>query len=80
MTQYATYKTTDGTPDRIMGIESANRLLLELGDRVAPPFDNDEQNADIYEIYGEGETADDYPDGDPYADCLVIPRNKGEKP
>lgn len=70
---HATYRRTNGTRPETMTIEEAEALLAELGDRVADSFTSHTQDSEIYEIYGEGETAADYPNGDPYADTIEIP-------
>ena len=71
----ATYSKTDGTPAQEMTIAEAEALIEKLGDRVAESYMNDAQDAEVYEVYGEGECADDYPDGDPYADTITIPHH-----
>ena len=73
MEKPATYSTTDGNPPETITIAEAEDMIVRLGGRVAPSYTNDEQDAEVYEIYDEGETADDYPNGDPYADILTIP-------
>ena len=81
----ALYKRTDGTADvEIKCCPALAKMLRRLGTRVAPEsytqyrndeYDNKGDVADyeVYEVYGEGETAEDYPDGDPYADSVWVP-------
>ena len=71
----AIYKTTDGSKDETMTGREALALIDRLGDRVAPSYTSDDGEYEIYEVYGEGETAADYPDGDPYADSIWVPQS-----
>lgn len=73
MTKLALYKKTDGTPDKTMTAAQAKRLLVRLGDRVSLPYESDDDEYQVYEVYDEGEKSDDYPDGDPYADSIWLP-------
>lgn len=52
--------------------EEANKILSEAN--VAEPFGSDDGQYDVYEIYGDDESPDDYPDGNPHADRLYVPK------
>jgi len=60
-----------------MSPSSAHEILAELGDRVAESYtvyagEEDRPVGECFEIYPEGETAEDHPDGDPYAETITI--------
>ena len=67
----AFYEKTDGSKPEEMSVEYARDLIAKLGIRVGPSYINDDGD-EVFEIYGEDETAADYPDGDPYADTIVF--------
>lgn len=69
----AIYKTTDGAPAEPMTAHDALALIARFGDRVAPSYTSDDGEYEVYEVYDEGETAADHPDGDPYADTVWVP-------
>jgi len=79
----AIYKTTDRKPDETMSVDEALALIAKLGNRVAPDSythyerdpetGNDVPRYEVWEVYDEGKTAEDYPDGDPYADAIYMP-------
>ena len=60
-----------------MEVAGAFAFLKEMGDRVAESYtvyagEDDRPVGECYEIYGEGETAEDHPDGDPHAETITI--------
>ena len=60
-----------------MSVADAYALIAELGDQVADSYTvyGNEDSCPIgecYEVYGEGETTEDYPDGDAYAATITI--------
>lgn len=60
-----------------MEVEDAYAFLKEMGDRVAESYtvyagEDDRPVGECFEIYDEGKTAEDYPDGDPYAETITI--------
>ena len=58
-----------------MDVADTYALIAELGDRVAESYTvyaGDCPVGECYEVYAEGETAEDYPDGNPYADTITI--------
>ncbi len=60
-----------------MEVADAHQLLKEMGSRVAEPYtvyagEEDRPVGECYEIYDEGETAADYPDGNPHSDTITI--------
>lgn len=76
------YKKTDGTTAVEIEPAALADLLKRLGKRVAESYTtyrhDEETNSDVadyevYEVYGEGETADDYPNGDPYTHSIWVP-------
>lgn len=78
------YAHTNGvSPDEIEFGPELDDLLRSLGTRLSPDTytlyrydeatNSDVPDYEVYEVYGQGETADDYPDGDPYSDTISIP-------
>jgi len=60
-----------------MDVLDAYAFIKELGDRVAESYtvyagEDDCPVGECYEVYDEGKTAEDYPDGNPYADTITI--------
>ncbi len=60
-----------------MEVADAYAYLKEMGDRVAEPYtvyagEEDRPVGECYEIYDEGETAEDHPDGYPHAETITI--------
>lgn len=60
-----------------MDVADAYVFLQEMGDRVAESYtvyagEEDRPVGECYEIYDEGETAEDNPDGDPHAKTITI--------
>jgi len=57
-------------------ISSAEALEIIGGPNVADGYDvpgcDGEPSLEVYEVYGCGETPDDYPDGDGYADTITM--------
>ncbi len=76
MSQYK-YVTTNGQPP--YRIDEATFDHLTSGSNVAEPYEAQiftDYNqtkyvwVEVYEIYEEGKTQEDYPDGNPYADSV----------
>ena len=60
-----------------MDVEDAYAFLKEMGDRVAESYtvyagEDDRPVGECYEIYDDGETAEDHPDGDPHTSTITI--------
>ena len=60
-----------------MDVADTYALIAEMGDRVAESYtvyagEDDCPVGECYEVYAECETAEDYPDGNPYADTITI--------
>jgi len=58
-------------------VAEAYALIAEFGDRVADSYtvyagEHDRPVGECFQIYDDGETAEDYPDGNPYAETITI--------
>lgn len=65
------------TESERLTVEEAYDFLKKMGDRVAESYtvyagEEDRPVGECYEIYEEGETFADYPDGNPYAETITI--------
>ena len=74
------YKTTNGQSpiEYDTDFKTLAALWERLGDRIATDSyteyrDDGTEDYEVWEVYGEGETESDYPDGDPYADSIHVP-------
>ena len=76
MTTYAKIYTDGTTPDDLTEAEALEILarpnVSETFTVTVPDTDGNDVECDSAEIYGTDETPDDYPDGDPDADAIVI--------
>lgn len=72
------YQTTDGSRPKALTQDEADEILG--GENVAGSYEipvnvcgeDRAIMADCYEVYATDETPEDHPDGDPYADQVVI--------
>ena len=74
---HAIFQNGSIQPSGWMDVLDAYALIAEMGDRVAESYtvyagEDDCPVGECYEVYAEGETAEDYPDGNPYADTITI--------
>ncbi len=73
----------DGVVEEIECGDELTALFERLGQRVAgesyTQYRHDDESGraeadyEVYEVYAQGETAADHPDGDPYADTISVP-------
>lgn len=65
------------TDSEWLTVEEAHQFIASMGDRVADSYtvyagEDDRPVGECFEIYEEGETAEDYPDGNPHAETITI--------
>ena len=75
----AQYRTGDGSHKYLTEGELAEILArpnvaepYDIDLAVASESDDDEITAQCYEVYADHETPDEYPDGDAYADNIIV--------